>query len=194
MPAPKISKSDLLKAIERYENGDRPWRQIINRVDWFIIQNEILYPLKYTYALAVNVPPAEFTTNQMKSAMSHLSLTFHSLKAQEENENNFQNEVQNSLKDPQGRKKRLRTSNPIPKTIIISHLAFLRNPDVVAEILDRANGICENCRNNAPFSRRADGTPYLEVHHKIFLSEGGKDTVENAEALCPNCHREKHFG
>ena len=39
-----------------------------------------------------------------------------------------------------------------------------------------------------------DGTPYLEVHHKIPLAKDGEDTIENAEALCPNCHREKHFG
>jgi len=26
------------------------------------------------------------------------------------------------------------------------------------------------------------------------LAEGGKDTVENAAALCPNCHKEAHFG
>jgi 5-methylcytosine-specific restriction protein A len=34
----------------------------------------------------------------------------------------------------------------------------------------------------------------LEVHHKKQLSEGGEDTVENAIALCPNCHREAHYG
>ena len=32
------------------------------------------------------------------------------------------------------------------------------------------------------------------VRNKIFLSNDGEDTVENAEALCPNCHREKHYG
>jgi 5-methylcytosine-specific restriction protein A len=26
------------------------------------------------------------------------------------------------------------------------------------------------------------------------LSEGGGDTVDNAVALCPNCHRECHHG
>lgn len=33
-----------------------------------------------------------------------------------------------------------------------------------------------------------------EVHHKVPLSAGGDDTVENAIALCPNCHRKAHFG
>jgi 5-methylcytosine-specific restriction protein A len=26
------------------------------------------------------------------------------------------------------------------------------------------------------------------------LSDGGRDTVDNAVALCPNCHRECHHG
>lgn len=71
---------------------------------------------------------------------------------------------------------------------------FKRNPDVVAEVLIRAKGKCESCGKPAPFKRRKDDKPYLEVHHKVFLSNGGDDTVENAEALCPNCHKEKHFG
>ncbi|HXU34436.1 MAG TPA: HNH endonuclease [Thermoanaerobaculia bacterium] len=34
----------------------------------------------------------------------------------------------------------------------------------------------------------------MEVHHRIRLAYGGEDTVENAVALCPNCHREAHHG
>lgn len=71
---------------------------------------------------------------------------------------------------------------------------FKRNPDVIAEVLFRANGICEGCEVTAPFERKADGTPYLEVHHKLPLSKGGPDMVGNAAALCPNCHRREHFG
>ena len=37
-----------------------------------------------------------------------------------------------------------------------------------------------------------DGTHYLEVHHIDQLAKGGADTVENAVALCPNCHRKMH--
>ena len=61
-------------------------------------------------------------------------------------------------------------------------------------VLERANGICQRCRNNAPFLRDSDGLPYLEVHHKTPLAEGGLDMVENAIALCPNCHRHAHLG
>ncbi|MEM0977450.1 MAG: HNH endonuclease signature motif containing protein [Pseudomonadota bacterium] len=69
-----------------------------------------------------------------------------------------------------------------------------RNPDVVAQVLATANGICGYCRKEAPFKRKKNGEPYLEVHHKIPLAEGGLDNLENAIALCPNCHREAHFG
>lgn len=48
------------------------------------------------------------------------------------------------------------------------------------------------CNSEAPFIRRTNGSPYLEVHHKTPLAEDGEDTVENAIALCPNCHRELH--
>jgi hypothetical protein len=71
---------------------------------------------------------------------------------------------------------------------------FVRNVYVVAEVLERAGGECELCGKPAPFLRATDGRPYLEVHHRVRLADGGDDTVENALALCPNCHREQHFG
>lgn len=81
-----------------------------------------------------------------------------------------------------------------PETIWITSLAYQRNPYVVVRALQRANGVCESCDNAAPFFRKSDGTPYLEVHHKTPLAQGGDDTFENAIALCPNCHRRMHFG
>lgn len=71
-------------------------------------------------------------------------------------------------------------------------MAYVRNADVVAQVLIDAQGICLRCEKTAPFKRK-DGTPFLEVHHVVPLSEGGLDTVENARAICPNCHREAHF-
>ena len=76
----------------------------------------------------------------------------------------------------------------------IKTFVFLRNPDIVVEILTRADGRCEGCGQEAPFKRRSDGEPYLEVHHKFPLASGGPDTIENSIALCPNCHRNQHFG
>ena len=71
---------------------------------------------------------------------------------------------------------------------------FNRNPAVVAAALLRANGKCDGCLQEAPFLKAGDGAPYLEVHHKVPLAQRGNDHLDNAEALCPNCHRRKHFG
>ena len=72
--------------------------------------------------------------------------------------------------------------------------SFARNSDVIAEALYRANGFCDMCAAAAPFLRGGSGAPYLEVHHVKPLAEGGDDTVENAVACCPNCHRKEHYG
>ncbi|RIW27624.1 HNH endonuclease [Bacillus salacetis] len=104
--------------------------------------------------------------------------------------------VQESKKDSEiERRKRLENHlNPVPESFEVKTRAFKRNPDVIAEVLIRANGVCEKCNKEAPFFRASDGTPYLEVHHIKRLADGGEDTVENAIAVCPNCHRELHFG
>ncbi|WP_148040587.1 HNH endonuclease [Marichromatium sp. AB32] len=107
----------------------------------------------------------------------------------------FERDVERSLKDsPENRDDRLRNSQPKPERISVTVTTFKRNPDVVAEVLLRANGKCENCGKDAPFMKRSNNTPYLEVHHKIRLADNGDDTVSNAIALCPNCHRKFHFG
>jgi len=89
---------------------------------------------------------------------------------------------------------RLQAAPRFPTRFDVVTTAFDRNPDVIAEVLLRANGVCEKCHRPAPFSRGTDGSPYLEVHHWVPLAKGGEDTVENGGALCPNCHREVHFG
>lgn len=92
------------------------------------------------------------------------------------------------------REQRLKNADPNPSKRMVHASVFNRNEDVVVAVLERANGICQRCRNNAPFLRDSDGLPYLEVHHKTPLAEGGLDMVENAIALCPNCHRHAHLG
>lgn len=72
--------------------------------------------------------------------------------------------------------------------------AYVRDPAVVSYVEHRAHGYCELCGDEAPFERMSDGTPFLEVHHIMPLSKGGADVVENAAALCPNCHKACHFG
>lgn len=81
----------------------------------------------------------------------------------------------------------------LPRRRRMTTTVFDRNPDVVAYVLHRANGRCESCHSEAPFLSKATGQPYLEVHHRQRLADGGKDIPDNARALCPNCHRKAHF-
>lgn len=103
--------------------------------------------------------------------------------------------VRKSQRDkPAARRKRLLAAGKRkPTRTLVSVAVFARNPDVIAEVLEKAKGICGGCGKDAPFQRR-NGQPYLEVHHKKMLSDGGMDTVKNAVALCPNCHRFRHHG
>jgi len=70
---------------------------------------------------------------------------------------------------------------------------FNRDPLIVAYALSKAKGICELCEKKGPFIKD-NGEIYLEVHHIISLSKEGEDLLENVLAVCPNCHRELHFG
>jgi 5-methylcytosine-specific restriction endonuclease McrA len=107
----------------------------------------------------------------------------------------FGSEVSKACADSAAnRRARLAVADKRPQFRVVSTVLFQRNPDVVAEVLERANGFCEACEKSAPFERRSDHSPYLEVHHVIKLADGGEDSVENAIAVCPNCHRKFHFG
>jgi hypothetical protein len=70
--------------------------------------------------------------------------------------------------------------------------SYARDPSVRAAVLRRANGICEFCGKLG--FKKADGTRYLESHHVIALAKDGADRLTNVIALCPNDHREAHFG
>ena len=80
-----------------------------------------------------------------------------------------------------------------PKEIISQTTQRERDALVRDWVLRAANGICECCEQEAPFES-SDDLPYLEVHHIRHLANDGSDTVSNAVALCPNCHRELHHG
>ncbi len=70
---------------------------------------------------------------------------------------------------------------------------YERSTAVRSYVLARAEGVCESCRLAAPFLR-SDGTPYLEPHHTRRLSDGGPDHPRWVGAICPNCHKEIHYG
>jgi 5-methylcytosine-specific restriction protein A len=110
--------------------------------------------------------------------------------------NDFREAVELARKlTPAERKKMLDEALGIPEVKFRQVAYYVRNPYVVAQRLEMAAGRCEKCRQSAPFIRDGGrGAPYLEVYHKLQLSKGGLDTIENTEALCPNCHRERHYG
>lgn len=107
-----------------------------------------------------------------------------------------------SLDEPEVRRRaaKLRVSHPNmppmgnskPARSSGQTIRYERSPAVVAFVLGRAKGICECCGNPAPFLTDS-GDPFLEVHHVQPLADGGPDTVENAVAVCPNCHRACHY-
>ncbi|MDD6088388.1 MAG: HNH endonuclease signature motif containing protein [Desulfovibrionaceae bacterium] len=67
-----------------------------------------------------------------------------------------------------------------------------RNVTIAEYAKRRANGVCQLCGQQAPFVDKM-GSPYLESHHIIWLSNGGEDSIMNTVALCPNCHRKIHI-
>ena len=82
----------------------------------------------------------------------------------------------------------------VPKKVIVNSIQYIRDPIVVEYVKRKANGICQDCHQPAPFINKKTGEPYLEIHHIVPLSQGGSDTIDNVIALCPNCHRKRHYG
>ena len=98
------------------------------------------------------------------------------------------------VREEKKRKDTLRPDgNPRPKGMQSLITQYHRDAAVKAWILRQANGRCECCKKIAPFNG-SDGLPFLEVHHVRQLADNGSDTLTNAVALCPNCHRELHYG
>ncbi len=106
-----------------------------------------------------------------------------------EDEADFLSEVIKHLKD-----KKKPTGNKQPVLKVAKTYQYSRDPAVAAYALKKSNGVCGGCNEDAPFISKSTGLPYLEIHHIIPLKDGGSDTIDNVIALCPNCHREKHYG
>lgn len=70
--------------------------------------------------------------------------------------------------------------------------SLVRDPAVRQAVLQRSRGVCEFCY--AEGFRMTDGRVYLETHHVEPLAQGGADRVWNVVALCPNDHKEAHYG
>ncbi|PJZ64105.1 hypothetical protein CH371_19770 [Leptospira wolffii] len=174
--------SNIPESISKLINNKEFWNSYIEAA-------EIVFEAHKGYKFKKDIirnrkPLSKFLFSKKSNLPDYLEMT-----------NNLERKVKNSMKENlETLERRLDKAKIIPRQITVSSKAFERNPDVIIYTLRRAAGVCEQCKNPAPFKRSSDGMPYLEVHHKIPLSEGGTDEVSNTLALCPNCHRRLHFG
>jgi 5-methylcytosine-specific restriction protein A len=77
---------------------------------------------------------------------------------------------------------------PVRRVTVLEQ--FVRNPYVASYVKKAAGGYCDLCQHAAPFIK--DGEPFLHCHHVLWLARGGPDIIQNAVALCPNCHERMH--
>ncbi len=86
----------------------------------------------------------------------------------------------------------LATVPQVPDRRETSGVVFVRSSEVRQRVLSRAGGNCEWCGETGFVT--TDGRIYLETHHVTPLADNGADTEWNVVALCPNHHREAHYG
>lgn len=79
-----------------------------------------------------------------------------------------------------------------PDRALTSGWTVIRDNKVRAYVIKLAGGKCEYCGRDG--FAMSNGQRYLEAHHIIALSAAGRDVVDNVIALCPEHHREAHFG
>lgn len=122
-------------------------------------------------------------------------LTPHSGQAQTDNEG----PLSETAEEPTGREPlnelRQLALRPAPRSASPKERARsvrIRSKAVTLYALKRSEGICESCLKPAPFL--AKWGAFLEVHHVHRLCDGGPDHPAAVAAVCPNCHREIHYG
>jgi 5-methylcytosine-specific restriction protein A len=190
------TKKDIREAIAKLDRDGIPSGFKESRY-FFLVdeQTGIAYPPKAIWGIATKQNAYEFYPKQIIPKLRQLGFYIHDSRLLGQRADDFGAAVKQSSGDsPKQRRIRLADADKKPKTTLAIVCRFTRNPDVVAERLFLAEGHCEKCGKEAPFKRKRDDTPFLEVHHIVPLAEGGDDTVNNCIALCPNCHREEHFG
>jgi 5-methylcytosine-specific restriction enzyme A len=185
----------VTSALKEYASGKRPWREI--QRDWYVMgSGGELYPAKYIWALATNREPKSFHTEEARQALIAAGMTVvDKNQVREVRSEEFRERVDRaSLLTDEELHTRASKGSGQPDVRVVAVRTFIRNEYVAAAALRRASGKCEICRNAAPFIAKASGAPFLEIHHKIRLADGGADTLENTVAVCPNCHRKAHYG
>lgn len=82
--------------------------------------------------------------------------------------------------------------NDTPDRALTSGWTVIRDSKVRAYVVELAGGKCEYCGRDGFLM--SSGRRYIEAHHIIALSAAGRDVIENVIALCPEHHRQAHFG
>ena len=90
---------------------------------------------------------------------------------------------------------------PVQRPVQVPCVTYGWNRDrvVVEQVLKADMWQCEIDAAHKTFVARKNDQPYLEGHHLIPLSkqdqfEKSLDVYANIIGLCPNCHRQLHFG
>ena len=123
-----------------------------------------------------------------KVSDNHIVINLDSVK-QSENEK-IKEVRKKSLDDIKAKAKKIRNNTVNSKEVKTIYKE--RNQYVSEYTKNRANGMCDLCKQAAPFKDK-NGNDYLESHHVITLADGGPDGIFNTVALCPNCHRKVHI-
>ncbi|MCF8140349.1 MAG: HNH endonuclease [Cyanobium usitatum Tobar12.5m-G36] len=100
----------------------------------------------------------------------------------------YSSERQSALDDLDG----VPESALVPERLRVEGFAYKRNRMVRDHVVNRANGRCEYCGEKGFLM--ANGKRYIETHHIMGLGDNGPDTLANVIGLCPEHHREAHFG
>lgn len=176
-----IDNGSILKYLENIKDAHRSF------ISYAIKNTKILTKMKNAHSDGV----IEYITATTKKRLSNPIYKineeeFHQLqeedliRAKKLSDLELQNEVDKSAKSA--------------RKIDISTSQYIRNPFVAELVKRQAKGICQDCKQPAPFISKQTNEPYLESHHIQSLSDGGLDIIDNVIALCPNCHRKRHYG
>lgn len=163
------------KSIHLFEDTDMPWIvQYVGELSYF-----------------------EYEEKQMddENGDSRTGFRFH-LRPIDDSNLTLTDDLSNSLSDEAvfERAKKKSSSGPIePKQQTSAGYRYPGSEEVRRYAVRIADGVCQGCRDDAPFTDKS-GEPYLEVHHIEPRSSGGADAPHNVIAICANCHRRVHSG
>ncbi|MFJ7933693.1 HNH endonuclease [Sporosarcina sp. NPDC096371] len=164
---------------------------------------EVFEPKKYTFIGRVQLIADPFTEKQLDKYNNARVVWVFSLKLKDgfkkleidiqKNENRKEKQVREAGKlSTEELRRRAELSHGKPGTRSVRSTTFERDQYIVEYAKRWANGVCQLCEEKAPFNDKK-GKPYFHTHHIKWLSKGGSDTIDNAVALCPNCHDKMHI-